>query len=240
MHRFIGRFPISDKKFWIGDEELVHQIRDVLKLHIGEKITLIDEEGSSRSGAGKEAICEIVGFDGDYLGVEVVENIENKNDPEIIVELYLSILKNENFELATQKAVEVGVSKIIPIITDHTVKTGLKLERLKKIIKEASEQSGRALVPEVGEPIDFKNAIKLSKGNDLNIFHDISGEKLSGKTYGKQRRIGVFVGPEGGWSEKEVSMARVAHFKMISFGKLTYRAETAAIISVYEAVKNAR
>ncbi len=239
MHRFIGKFPISDEKFWIGDKELVHQVRDVLRLHAGEKITLVGDNASPRSssgGAGKEAICEITGFDGDYLEVKVLENIENKNDPESKVELYLAVLKNENFELAVQKAVEVGVSAIVPIITERTVKTGLKLERLKKIMKEASEQSGRGVVPDVVEPMELKNAIKLSKGNDANIFYDASGIEKP-KIASKSKRIGVFIGPEGGWSEKEISMARVAHFEIVSFGKLIYRAETAAIIAVYEAVK---
>lgn len=229
MHRFIGKFPIADDKFWVGDEELVHQIKDVLKLRVGEKIVLVGD-------AGKEAVCEIVGFDGDYLGVKVLENLENKNDPEVAVELYLAVLKNENFELAAQKAVEVGVSRIVPIITERTIKTGIKLDRLKKIMKEASEQSGRGSVPEILEPMDFKNAIKFAKCNDVNIFYDPTGNKEHHQK--TNRRIGVFVGPEGGWSEKEISMARVAHFEIANFGKLIYRAETAAIIAVYEAVKN--
>ena len=229
MHRFIGKFPISDDKFWIGDEELVHQIRDVLKLRVGEKITLVGEDA-------KEAICEISGFDGDYLEVKVLENNENQNDPEGSIELYLAILKNENFELAVQKAVEVGVGRVIPIVTERTIKTGLKLERLKKIMKEASEQSGRAKVPEVVEAMDLKSAIKLGKANDLNIFYDPSGiPKI--KTNSKIKRIGIFIGPEGGWSEKEISMAKVARFEIVSFGKLIYRAETAAIVAVYDAVK---
>jgi 16S rRNA (uracil1498-N3)-methyltransferase len=239
MHRFIGKFPISDDKFWIGDKELTHQIRDVLKLRVGEKIVLVGEKGSPRSstgGAGLEAVCEIVGFDNDYVGVKVLENLENKNDPKTVVELYLAILKNENFELATQKAVEVGVSKIIPIVTERTIKTGLKLDRLKKIMKEASEQSGRGLVPEIIEPIEYKSALKLAKGNDFNVLYDPSGEDSNAKHAGK--RIGIFIGPEGGWTEKEISMARVAHCKILSFGKLVYRAETAAIISVYEVVKS--
>lgn len=229
MHRFIGKFPISDEKFWIGDNELVHQIKDVLRLRAGEKIILVGENA-------KEAICEIIGFDGEYLGVKVLENTENKNDPESRVELYLAVLKNENFELAVQKAVEVGVSNIIPIITERTIKTGLKIDRLKKIMKEASEQSGRGVVPNVVEPMDFKNAIKLAKSNDVNIFYDSTG-KENLKVNSKAKKIGVFVGPEGGWSEKEISMARVARFEAASFGKLIYRAETAAMIAVYEAVK---
>ncbi len=231
MHRFIGKFPISDNEFWVGDEELVHQVRDVLKLRVGEKIVLV-------GGEGKEAICEITGFDGDYLGIKVLENKENQNDPKVSVELYLSILKNENFDLAVQKAVEVGVSKIIPIIADHTVKTGLKAERIKKIMKEASEQSGRAVVPELIEPMDLKDAIKLAGENDVNIFFDVSGEKLDLKKSLKIKKIGVFIGPEGGWSEREISAAKFAKLKLCSFGKLVYRAETASTIAVYEAVKS--
>ena len=106
-------------------------------------------------------------------------------------------------------------------------------------MKEASEQSGRATVPEIVEPVDFKNAIKLSKANDLTIFYDPSGVDIF-KIGHKVKRIGDFIGPEGGWSSKEVSMAKVARFEIASFGKLIYRAETAAIVAVYDIVKTLR
>ena len=122
-----------------------------------------------------------------------------------------------------------------------------KKERLEKIIKEAAEQSGRGVIPVLNETLDFKKAlekesVKSANKNDLNIIFDSTGKplfKLSTcevNNLKKLARIGIFVGPEGGWTEKELALAKSKNFKIISLGKLTLRAETAAIIASYLAV----
>ena len=117
-----------------------------------------------------EAVAKILLLAKDKAELEILETIKNKNESENHVNLYCSILKKENFELAVQKAVEVGVKEIIPIITARTVKLGLNHERLNKIIKEAAEQSGRGVLPKLDEAIIFDEALKLAKENDLNLF----------------------------------------------------------------------
>jgi len=148
------------------------------------------------------------------------------------------------------------------IISARTIKTGLNLERLKKIAREASEQSGRGIVPEILEPIPFEKSLELCKENDLNILFDISGELLfkmpcerDGASTSKNSAefyacilnnnspsTNIFIGSEGGWTEEEIQKAlghsptgeaKSLNFKIISLGKLTLRAETAAIISSY-------
>ena len=155
--------------------------------------------------------------------------------------------------MVVQKTTECGISKIVPIISARTIKTGLNLERLKKIAKEASEQSGRSIVPEILEPISFEKSFELVKKNEINILFDSSGEFLFEKTCehdGANTRnfsaekypcfsnrnspqTNIWIGPEGGWTPEEINKTRDLNFKIKSLGKNTLRAETAAIVSTY-------
>ncbi|MDO8504843.1 MAG: RsmE family RNA methyltransferase [Candidatus Liptonbacteria bacterium] len=243
-HRFIGKFPLEAKQFWIADRELAHQVKDVLRLQTGEQIILSD-------GLGQEAEAEIVSLDKEAVEVRILAVNQSSKEPKTKVILYLAILKKENFDLAVQKAVEVGVSKIVPLISGRTVKLGLKRDRLQKIIKEASEQSGRSVLPELEEEINFKEALVHAKVNDFNIFFNLGAKSLSllkkdlpskilrGKTSeGEGKSIGIFIGPEGGWKDAEVESAKAAKFVLAGLGNLTLRAETAAIVAVYEVISN--
>lgn len=246
--------------------EIAHQIIKVLKLKIGEKIELCD-------GKGISAIAEIIEINGSTslttsknsvivkkvptlqeVGIPTASVGKNKKE----VTLFCSTLKKNNFELIVQKATECGVNKIIPIITERTIKTGLNLERLKKISKEASEQSGRVDMPEISEPIKFTAILKDLK-NTLNFLFSSDGESYfeirayspagellcsarqpvqcisknnspSEKHFSKKN---LWIGPEGGWTQKELNLAKENNFQIISLGPLTLRAETAAIIGTY-------
>jgi 16S rRNA (uracil1498-N3)-methyltransferase len=219
IHRFIGDFKLQQNELEVGGE-IAHQIIKVLKLEIGEKIELCD-------GKGVNALCKIKSLGKNSLMVEIekigIDEEENKK-----VSLFCAVLKKENFELVVQKATECGVDKIIPIITARTVKTGLNIERLQKIAKEASEQSGRSTVPEISEPVSFEESLKQAKG--VNIFFDISGEVLKEKN---NSIINIWIGPEGGWIPEEIHKAKSAGFKIASLGKNILRGETAAIIATY-------
>ena len=147
--------------------------------------------------------------------------------------LYCAILKRENFELVVQKATEIGVREIVPLITQRTVKLDIKEERLRKIITEAAEQSGRGRVPMLRQAMSFADALADAQRNDANFFFDISDVIVEEGAIGDAMRRGLFVGPEGGWSYEEVLAARAAGCHIISLGALTFRAETAAIIASY-------
>ena len=232
-HRFIVSFELKSGILELKDPELVNQVRNVLKLKAGEKIILSD-------GSGHEAIADVKGYGKDFMEVEAGEIVFNDNEPDINAVLYCAILKRENFELVVQKATEIGIKEIVPIITERTIKLNIRQDRLVKIIKEASEQSGRGKVPILHEPVNFAESVgKAGEENILNIFFDRSGESFSGlERPDNVGRIGIWIGPEGGWTDKEIGLAQKARFKTINLGKLTLRAETAAITASYVVVHN--
>lgn len=226
LHRFIGNFDLSKKELSIKDADFINQARNVLRLKVGDELILCD-------GNLNEAVAEIVNLNKEFAELKILETYKNKNEPENYVILHCPILKKENFELAVQKTVEIGVKEITPIITARTVKLGLNKERLEKIIKEAAEQSGRGVLPLLRKPINFDEAVKQAKNiNDINLFFNI-GEPPLGHSMSKFKKIGVFVGPEGGWTEEEIKIARSNGFTFAGLGKTILRAETAAVIASY-------
>lgn len=227
IHRFLYHFDDSRDEFSITDTKLINQLRNVLRYEKGNVITLFD-------GTGKEIDVELISVKKTKI---VVQTIKRKEIVDVVSHetiLFLSILKRENFELAVQKTTECGVTKIVPLICARTVKTGIKRDRLKKILIEASEQSGRATVPFLEESMNFFDALQYARKKNIGIIIcEASGTPIA--TYEKRNKtIGIFVGPEGGWTEEEKEKARNFSASIVSFGRMTLRAETAAIIAVYE------
>ncbi len=228
LHRFILQFTISDGQIEITDPEVVGQIRNVLKLKAGEQLVLCD-------GQMNEVLGEIIEVH-KVVKLKVLKEQKNGDEPTRRVTLYCAILKRENFELVVQKATEIGVAEIVPVITRRTVKLDVKQERLEKIIKEAAEQSGRGVVPKLCEPMEFEKALQQAEGKQ-NILFDTSGEiQISNFKFQIQKSCGIFVGPEGGFDETEIAAAKAAGFYIASLGKLTLRGETAAIVASYLAL----
>ena len=244
LNRFIGEYDLSLQQVEIIDHDTVKQIRNVLKLKVGEKIIL---------GDGEEREAEVIIFSITSKSViGIIEKIKHVEENKRKVNLYLAILKKENFELAVQKAVEVGVSHIIPVITERTIKTGINMERLNKIIKEASEQSDRSIVPTLSPIMKFQDAlidglktptpeVGVPTKKVGIIFHLTntlySPSTSSGSTTNKKAyNISIFIGPEGGFTEKEINNAKDASYDVASLGSSTLRGETAAIVATYRAV----
>ena len=141
--------------------------------------------------------------------------------------------------MVVQKATEAGVKEIIPVITERTIKLNIRPSRLEKIIKEAAEQSGRGIVPILRDPVDFVDAIDGVGSNSINIIFDKSGEIFENLKFKIENcAVGAWIGPEGGWTDKELERARTENFKIFNLGKLTLRAETAAIVGTYLIVHN--
>jgi len=247
IHRFIGTFNLSKKELEINDKEIVNQMKNVLRLKVGELVELCD-------GKNISAIAEIVKIEKNSINVSIKEIVKDKNKTKNKVTLFCAILKKENFELVVQKTTECGVSKIVPIITSRTIKNGLNMERLRKIAKEASEQCGRTNIPEISEPIKFEEAINNLVGN--TFFFDAGGEltfethcagwraehsKFSAENYVRvlkdnsltAENFNLFIGPEGGWTEEEIEKSKKLNFKAASLGSLILRGETAAIVATY-------
>ncbi len=235
IHRFIIEYTIIDQLITIKNIELLHQWNSVLRFKPGEQIILANPSPSSKNN---EALCIIKSLNKKEAILKIIEEKENIAEPKKKVTLYIAILKNENFELVVQKVSEIGVSEIVPMITDNTVKTGLKYTRLNKIAREAAELSGRSIVPIIQEAISFAEAIKKSTDAKQRIIFDISGKAISPPTPPLESRggIAIFIGPEGGWSGNEIALANENNFTISSLGPLTLRAETAAIVASYLAI----
>lgn len=236
LHRFIGDYDFSKSEVEIIDPQIIKQIKAVLRLEKGELIILSD-------GKGNNAEVSITSLSLNKI-VGTINKVDKKIKSKRKVFLYLAVLKKENFEIAVQKAVEAGVSEIIPVITERTIKTGLNIERLKKIILEASEQSGRSFVPTLSPILNFKDAIEKGKDAEEKIIFTPpcveNKDHRENEFYTPNKEaenISIFIGPEGGFANKEIKEAMNAGYITASLGHLTLRAETAALIATYRATK---
>lgn len=221
-HYFIGQFNWGDQMIECLDTEIIHQVKDVLKINIGEEVVLCD-------GAGKAAVVILKQIDKKTAQFSIVNLLPVKKvDKQII--LCAAMLKRDSFEWLLQKAVEVGVDEIVPILSERTVKIGSNEKRWQKIIKEAAEQSERQVLPKLHTAQSFKDALKANDGKII-FFDPIGGKTDQIKVVDK--KITLFIGPEGGWSEGELKQAQVAEAQMVSLGDTILRGETAGVVAVY-------
>ena len=225
-HRFIGKFNLEHDLINVTDLHLISQWHSVLRLKTGDKVILSDGKGTE-----SEAVIEDMNKKSTTLAILTRNKIIRGTQKEVV--LFASLLRRENFEIVVQKATEIGVSKIVPLLTERTVKIGFNKTRLEKIILEASEQSGRTIMPELSEPIPFDEAIAAIDPAHTVLF-DGSGTYVEEKGFlSKLSSVNLFIGPEGGFGDKEVSRAKDHGCTIASLGDLTLRAETAAIVVCY-------
>jgi 16S rRNA (uracil1498-N3)-methyltransferase len=229
LHRFFFGFDLQQKIIEIIDKDLIKQIKNVLRLRVKDEFILFD-------GKFNEAKVRIEKIKKERIEVSILETFKNKN--ELLypwqVNLYCAILKKNNFEWAIQKAVEAGVNRIFPIITKRTIRTSFRKQRLEKIIKEAAEQSGRGIIPQISEPLDFFQALKLSEKAELNILFDPTGEKINRYfDFVVRDQINIFIGPEGGFEKRETELAKEFGFKILNLGPFILRSESAVLVSCY-------
>jgi 16S rRNA (uracil1498-N3)-methyltransferase len=221
IHRFIEEYEIKNKNIEIKDTSLLHQWKNVLKFKNGEQLIL--------SNKNEDILAEIKNLNKNLCELEVIKKYQNNNKVKRRVHLFLAILKKENFELAIQKSTELGIESITPIITERTVKTGLNFERLKKIVKEASELSGRNTIPIINKTIPYEEIFEKTKNQKIILF-DLEGNKI-GEI--EEQEVIIIIGPEGGLTEKEILLAKENKATISSVSPLTLRGETAAIVASY-------
>lgn len=216
---------------FLNQEETRH-LRDVLRLRIGDEISVFD-------GEGNEFLCRIEKIEKKETFLQIIERIAaSAPESNLNLSLGVALLKGEKFDLVVQKACELGVSRIIPLFTkraDIKIKdkkeAEKKLERWRKIALEASKQCGRAKLMQIESPIALESLVKTSMGTRF-FFSERNGENFesfSGKNL-NSREITAIIGSEGGWEDAEIDLARQNEFHIITLGGRILRAETAAII----------
>jgi 16S rRNA (uracil1498-N3)-methyltransferase len=220
LHRFFIHEPIGEQKeITLSDEKLVHQLRNVFRFKSGDSLVLFDNSGS-------EYVSEIKNITSDEVSVTIIDVWDTCFSPKKKVNLCVSIIKKDNFEWILEKCTEVGVTSFTPVISERTEKKNIDIIRANKILQEASEQSGRCTLPILNEIISLENVLKRD-GKNLIAF-DGEGEMFIEKFF-STGDVSVLIGPEGGWSDKEISLMKTYEVKIVSLGKQTLRAETAAV-----------
>jgi len=199
-------------------------LRDVLRLKIGDEVYVFD-------GRGREFRCSVSNTKRDSAELHIESEVEPaKPESQLQLNLCVALLKGEKFDLVVQKATELGVTKVTPLITryadihlrdaaDATKRTA----RWQRIALEAAKQSGRAFVPEISLPLAFEAALE---GTGV-MFSERGGQALESLTGASS--ITALVGSEGGWSDEEIDTARARDFHIVTLGGRILRAETAAI-----------
>jgi len=210
----------------IRDRAEVCHVRDVMRLKEGASVVIFD-------GKGREYGGDIKAIYKDKILVDIKSSRDISSEKELDVTLYQAIPK-KNMDLIIEKAVELGITTIVPIVTDRTIPhmKNKKIDRWKRIAMAASKQCGRVRLPDISDVMRFNDALTASRKTDLVLFAalDKDATPLSAILKGsKPNSISIFIGPEGDFSEQEIHMAKQEGCRICSLGPLVLRVETAAI-----------
>lgn len=212
--------------------EKAHYLISVLRCRKGDELIIFD-------GSGHCYKTRIGGIERKVVLAEVSEQFPCGNESTVRITLVLGLLKGEKMDMVIQKATELGVHEIIPVVNERSqIRETRKISRWRKIAEEASRQSGRSIVPEVREAVQFAD---LFKGRGARVqgqgflFYEGEGTKLSEAVASLPRRpssLFIMVGPEGGFTREEISLAQAQGAVLVSLGKRILRAETAALAAL--------
>ncbi len=235
MHRFfIDKENIKDSMAIITGEDVNH-ITNVLRLKENKKIILCDSEGTDYLVVIKSiAKHQVIG--------EIIKKEMSIGEIDIDITLYQSIPKLTKMDLIIQKCTELGVSKIVPVLSSRTIvklvskKDELKkVERWRKIAKESAKQSCRGKVPNIHIPITYEKALEDSLSKDLVLIpyeKERNGNIKKILKTSMVNSIGIFIGPEGGFEANEIESAVKRKGIPVTLGNRILRTETAAFMLI--------
>lgn len=233
MHKFFVSIDniYGDTAVIIGDD--VKHIYKVLRLAEGDKIEINNGEGIEYSG-------EILSINKKEVKVKLLHKLEFNNESPVEITLFQGLPKSAKMDLIVQKATELGVKEITPVITERVVvKSELsefhKTERWKRIALEACKQSKRTIIPEVNIPIEFNDLVSRLVEFDIVVVPYENAEGFGIKQLAKEnkkmiKRAAVIVGPEGGFEEEEINTLKNIGCYIITLGRRILRTETAGFV----------
>ena len=236
MYRFfVSPEQLLQEPIRISGEDYNH-IHNVLRMKTGEEV-LVTDQGE------KEYLCEIEDYDADTQEVllRVVDVFGNNRELPAKIVLFQGYPKGDKMEQIVQKAVELGVAEIVPVMMKRCVvkldekKAAKKIERLNGVALSAAKQSKRGRIPEVKPAMNMEQAIQYARSLDSIIVPYESAEEME---YSKKvideitdgRSIGIFIGPEGGFEPSEIGKIEAVGGKVISLGHRILRTETAGMV----------
>lgn len=210
-----------------------HHLLNVLRKKVGDEITVLN-------GKGEEFLVRITEAGPDLVTGEIIEEINRPVEPLVAINLAQSLLKADKFELILQKNTEIGVSSFQPVITERsTIKldretAARKWERWRKIIKEAAEQSGRKIIPQLEQVRSWEEVVSNFQSELVLLPWEgetkISLKKVLESQPAVPGNVTVLIGPEGGFSLEEVNRAREGGAVPVTLGPRILRTETAGLV----------
>jgi RNA methyltransferase, rsmE family len=232
---------LDDKTLYIDGEDVKH-ISKVLRYGQGDEIEVCDSNGH-------EYICRIESIDKTRIDLSIVDEVDINRESRIRVSLYQGVPKSTKMDIILQKLTEAGVDEIVLVNTKRSVvnikgdKADKKFDRWERIIYEAAKQCKRGLIPKLRGILTFKEALEDMEKNDINICpYEVEkslGIKEALQTDQVKRilenkdevRVGIFIGPEGGFAEEENEMVKAAGIASVTMGPRIFRTETASIVA---------
>lgn len=226
--------PFLNEKTIILNERNQHHVINVMRCHEQDICYVFD-------GLGKEVKASISKITKKEVVVDILENIENNNESPLDTPLFQALCKGEKMDWIIQKSVELGVTEITPIFTERCdVKLSQdrlekKMEHWRNIIVSATEQSGRAVLTKLHPPLSLQTAIQQQSQSLCLLLTPRTKNTLSDVGAGlvpAQKKLAIFIGPEGGFSEAEVIAAEKQGVQCITLGKRILRTETAPLAAI--------
>lgn len=236
MHRFFVTTNSIDQDRITLSGDVARQICVVLKISDGDSIIVLD-------GLGWEYKVLVENVSVSLVSGSVTDKRLSIGEPNLDITLYQSVLKGDKFEYVLQKGTELGVSEFVPVFCTRSVPKSSgkdwvtrRFKRWEKIILEAAEQSHRGKVPVLRAPIDFEHVCKDADGLVLIPWEEEKGTSLKETLLVSKNvlipKIGVIIGPEGGFTSEEIQVAVSNGIIPVSLGKRIFRADTAAMVAI--------
>jgi 16S rRNA (uracil1498-N3)-methyltransferase len=224
---YTPNIDIANNSFTLAKEESKHIVR-VLRLKEGKEVFVTD-------GKGNLIKVEITNANQNACEVKVLDRISNHEKRDYYIHMAVAPTKNnDRYEWFLEKATEIGIDEITPIIGQHSERKKIKLERFQKVILSAVKQSLKAYIPKINEAVKLKDFLKDDFEGDKFIAHCVEDDRKSLKSELKpNRKYLVLIGPEGDFSKEEIAMALEKGFTPVTLGNFRLRTETAALAAVH-------
>ncbi len=231
MHKFFTE-EIDELFAYITGDDHKHLSR-VLRLRVGDTVMINNLKGTDFMGV-------IEHIDQSSTRIELKNKMLENNESAVEITLYQGMPKAGKMDLIVQKSTELGVGRIVPVLTERVVVKNnsefRKMDRLKRIAVEAAKQSKRSIIPVIEEPISFQEMLSDMKKSQILIVPYENQENYGFSTLKKElaeiRSCGILIGPEGGFSDDEIRILADRGAKIVTLGKRILRTETAGFTAI--------
>ncbi len=227
---FIDYSPAVGETAALSGADARH-LAGALRVTVGETVTLCD-------GTGTDYTCTVTAANRESVALTVEAATPTVAEPSLAVTLYMGLPKGDKMELIIQKAVELGVTAIVPVATARSIvrlddkDAAKKQQRWQKIADEAAGQSGRGILPVVEKPLSWKQALPRLAAENTLLCYEGGGAPIGTLVTPADTRVSLVVGPEGGFDPAEVEAVTAGGGRIATLGKRILRCETAPIAAL--------